>query len=400
MKTILKPISVFCCSISFLFFLIPLQNIAQQKEQRIAVFVPIYIDSVFNGNTFRSWENTLPKILLQGLDFFNGIQMAIDSLQREGVNNLVIDIYDYKSKGNLLPDILKNTKNKLSSSTIIIASFNRYNDIKILANYAYQNKIPLISASYPNDGGVTNNPYFFLINPTIQTHVNAIYKNLINNLKHTKITYLKCKGSFENWIDNYFLECEEVNAKEKRTVLKPITLIDTFSSKEFLINLDSTVQNTIVCNCSKESFAQRIISDLSSNSSYNTTVLGLPTWDAFNISDAVEYKDVPVIYTSAYNFSNTNSNTESVLKAYESRYYSKPSDQFYKGYETMLRVGKTVSLYHENAITLFSDNLFRVFNELKIQPHYNKVLNTQIDYFENNKVYYIKKINGQITSVD
>jgi hypothetical protein len=399
MKANIKSIllqSTLC--VLFLFF--SQHTIAQKTENRIAVFAPIYIDSAFNGTTFKVWENALPKNMIPGLEFFNGIQMAIDSLQQEGITNIVVDIYDYKSKGNSLAEIFKNSKNKLSSSTFIIASFNKYSDIKILADYALQNKIPLISATYPNDGGVTNNPYFFLINPSIQTHINSIYKNLINNFKHTKITYLKCKGSFEDWVDNYFLECEEVTSKDKRTVLKPIILIDTFSTKELLINLDSTTQNTIVCNCSKEYFVQRIISDLSANTNYNTTVLGLPTWDAFNISNDEDYKNVPIIFTSAYNFSNSNNNIEHITKKFETVYYIKPSDQFYKGFETMLRVGKTVSLYQENAITLLSDNLFRVFNEIKIQPHYNKTQKTQIDYFENTKIYQIKKLNGQIISVD
>lgn len=390
-------------SIGLLLVFFSQTTIAQKTENRIAVFAPIYLDSAFNGNTLKIWESSLPKNMLPGLEFFNGVQMAIDSLKREGINNITIDIYDYKSKGNSLQEIIKNTKNKLATSTIIIASFNRYNDIKILADYAYQNKIPLISASYPNDGGVTNNPYFFLINPTIQTHVKAIYNNIITNYRNTKIVYIKCKGAFENWVDDNFLENEEITSKEKRTVLKPITLIDTFSTKELLINLDSTVKNTIVCNCSKESFAQKIVIDLSNNKPYATTVLGLPTWDAFNITNEVEYINVPIVYTSAYNFSNlnfNNSHVDYITKAYENQYYLKPSYHFFRGFETMLRIGKTVSLYNENAITLFSDNLFRVFNELKIEPHYNKLKNTQIDYYKNTKLYYIKKINGQIVSID
>ncbi len=400
MKTNFKPHFLLKFSIGLLFLLCSNGLIAQKIENRIAVFAPIYLDSAFSGTTFKIWDNVLPKNMVPGLEFYNGIQMAIDSLQKEGINNIIVDIYDYKSKGNSLTEIIKSTKNKLASSIIIIASFNRYSDIKILADYASIHKIPLISASYPNDGGVTNNPYFFLLNPTIETHVNAIYKNLVNNFKQTKIVYIKCKGAFENWVDNYFIENEELASNEKRTVLKPITLIDSFSLTELFKNLDSTVKNTLVCNCSKESFVQRVIKNLSSNPSYSTTVLGLPTWDVFNISDQVENKDVPIIYTSAYNFTNTNNVLDHVIKTHEAKYNIKPSDQFYKGYETMLRVGKTVSLYNENAIMLLSDNLFHVFNELKIQPHYNKTSKFQIDYFENIKMYHIKKLNGQIASVD
>lgn len=391
---------LFVVFISITPFISIAQTAQQKTENRIAVFTPIYLDSAFNGSEFKIWDNALPKNMLPGLEFYNGIQMAIDSLNREGINNLIIDIYDYKSKGNSLQEILKNSKNKLATSTVIIASFNRYNDIKILADFAYQKKIPLISATYPNDGGITNNPYFFLINPTIQTHVNAIYNNVIQHYRQSNILYLKCKGSFENWVDNYFIESERNNEDKGRFTLKPITLIDSFLINELLINLDSTTNNTILCNCSKEKFIQKIITQLSLNTQYKTVLMGLPTWDVFNISDEVEYKNVPVIFTSAYNYNNSSPILDSVSKFYEAKYYLKPSEFFLKGYETMLRVGKIVSLYEENAIRLLSDNLFKVFSEINIKPHYNSNQKTQIDYFENKKIYHIKKLNGKIVAVD
>ena len=376
------------------------QPILPKAENRIAVFTPIYLDSAFKGNEFKIWDNALPKNMLPGLEFYNGIQMAIDSLNKEGISNLYVDIYDYKSKGNSLQEIIKNSKNKLAASTVIIASFNRYSDVKLLADYAYQKKIPLISATYPNDGGVVNNPYFFLINPTIQTHVNAIYNKITQHYKNSNFIYIKCKGSFENWVDNYFIENERTAGDERAFTLKPITLIDSFSSNELLNHLDSTTNNTILCNCSKENFIQRIIFSLASNQQFNTTVVGLPTWDVFNISDEVDYKNVPIVFTSAYNYNISTPLLDSVSKMYESKYYLKPSESFLKGFETMLRVGKIVSLFNENAIRMLSDNFYKVFNEINIQPHYHSTQNLQLDYFENKKIYHIKKLNGKIVAVD
>ena len=62
----------------------------------------------------------------------------------------------------------------------------------------------------------------------------------------------------------------------------------------------------------------------------------------------------------------------------------------------MLRFGKTLSLYGINAMQLFSDDIFKVINQLDIQPVYNKERPTQIDYYENTKIYFIKKIDGVV----
>ena len=45
---------------------------------------------------------------------------------------------------------------------------------------------------------------------------------------------------------------------------------------------------------------------------------------------------------------------------------------------------------------LFSDDIFKVINQLDIQPVYNKERPTQIDYYENTKIYFIKKIDGVV----
>ena len=382
-----------------LFFLFSFSTLsAQEPKNRIAIFTPIYIDSAFNGSNFKIWQNNLPKNMIAGLEFYNGVQMAIDSLNNGGISNLIIDIYDYKNKGNSIAEIIKNNKNNLVESKIIIANFNSYTDIKLLAEYANLKKIPLISASYPNDGGVTNNPYFFLINPTIQTHTNAIYRNIVTNFQQTNIIYIKCKGYFENMVDNYFKEYEKTISIEKKLNLNPIQFVDTFSADQFYSKLDSTLQNTILCNCSKEAFAQRVLTALALRPSYYTTVIGMPTWDALKNLTEPEYKGVTFNYTSAYNYSASSSLLQFISKSYESKYFTSINDNFLKGYETMLRVGKLVSLYGNNAITLLSDDLFRVFNEFKIEAKFNS--KNQIEYFENKKIYTITKLSGEVINVE
>jgi hypothetical protein len=88
------------------------------------------------------------------------------------------------------------------------------------------------------------------------------------------------------------------------------------------------------------------------------------------------------------------------MNKYKAKYNAKPSDIAFKGYETMLRFGKTVGLYGANAMELFSDDMFKIINQLDIQPVYNKAISTQIDYYENHKIYFIKKVDGVVKSVN
>jgi len=145
---------------------------AQEAPTKIAVFAPLYLDSAFNGNNFKLGNTNLPKYLLPGLEFYNGVMMAIDSLNAEGVNAEVL-IYDSKQSESAIQEIL--SKPELEGVSLIIASFNNRNEIKALADFALSRKIALISETYPNDGGVSENPYFVLINSTLRTHIDALY---------------------------------------------------------------------------------------------------------------------------------------------------------------------------------------------------------------------------------
>jgi hypothetical protein len=106
------------------------------------------------------------------------------------------------------------------------------------------------------------------------------------------------------------------------------------------------------------------------------------------------------MYTSPYNYSKSNKLVSSVASKYKAKYNGKPSDLVFKGYETMLRFGKTISLYGASAFQIFSDDLFRVINTLDIQPYYNRDNKTQVDFYENQKLYFIKKTDGIVKSAE
>ncbi|HLY69415.1 MAG TPA: hypothetical protein VKR53_06775, partial [Puia sp.] len=54
------------------------QNQADSQIHHIAIFVPLYLDSVFDaGNNYR-YEGTFPKFVSAGLEFYEGVHLALD----------------------------------------------------------------------------------------------------------------------------------------------------------------------------------------------------------------------------------------------------------------------------------------------------------------------------------
>jgi hypothetical protein len=66
-------------------------------RRQVAFFLPLYLDSAFDAADNYKFDKNFPKFLSQGLEFYEGVQLALDSLQSEGVK-IDVRIYDTRSR--------------------------------------------------------------------------------------------------------------------------------------------------------------------------------------------------------------------------------------------------------------------------------------------------------------
>lgn len=368
---------------------------AQEAPIKIAVFAPIYLDSAFNGNNFKLSNTNLPKYLLPGLEFYNGVMMAIDSLNADGVNAEVL-IYDSKQSESAIQEIL--TKPELAGVSLIIASFNNRNEIKPLADFALSKKIALISETYPNDGGVSENPYFVLINSTLRTHIDALYKYLQRFHSTDNLIWVKRKGTLEDMIQGFFTELQK-KTPSLALRIKTVEMADSLNQQSLLAGLDSNRNNVLICGSLNEPFGTAIVKTLADNKDYKGTVIGMPTWDGFKDLNKPEYKTVEIIYSSPYHFPRTDKIAISISIKYKNKFQARPSDQVFKGFESMYHFSKLLLKHKEAFLNNLSDKSFKVFNDFDIQPIRFKRESAIADYLENKKIYILKKLDGQVKPV-
>ncbi len=363
---------------------------------KVAVFAPIYLDSAFNGANYKLGNSNLPRNILPGLEFYNGVMMAIDSLTAEGVNAEVL-FFDLKNSAEPIPQLL--AKPEMADVSLMIASFNNRNDIKPLADFALSKKIPLLSETYPNDGGVSENPYFVLINSTLKTHVDALYKYVQRNYSTANLVWVKRKGAVEDMIQQFFADMQKKTPSIPLKI-KTMELVDTFATADLMVSLDSNKQNVLICGTLNEPFGTAVMKTLSANRDYNCTVIGMPTWDGFKDLGKSDLKGVELIYSSPYYFPRTDKTSQLIISRYKNKFQARPSDQVLKGFESMYHFTKLLIKYKQDLVHNLSDKSFRVFNDFDIQPIKFKRENLQADYLENKKIYFIKKLDGQIKSAN
>src|SRR5829696_2258667 len=87
-------------------------------RHKIAVFAPLYLDSAFNYSGNYAFNKSFPKFLNPGIEFYQGVQLALDSLQKAGAP-LEVFIYDIRSRTTSLPQLLRSAE--LENMEMIIA---------------------------------------------------------------------------------------------------------------------------------------------------------------------------------------------------------------------------------------------------------------------------------------
>jgi len=368
---------------------------AQNVVHKIAIFSPLYLDSAFdNLNNYR-YEKQFPKFINPGLEFYEGVQLALDSLAKEGTQ-LEVFIYDTRSGKESLAQQLA----KLDSSVELILAYANPQESWNIANSAKAKKIPYINVNLPNDAGITDNPYFVLLNSTLQTHIALLYKYLQKNYALSPIIMFRKKGQMEDMIKSLFDDAGK-STQSVPLKIKYVDLVDSFTGNQLAAKLDSNVHTVCVAGSLDENFGRRLSQQLASiDKSYPLTLIGMPTFDNLTKDFTLpQYKGLEIVYSTPFYNSRIDKVSQSITDYFNTKMYARPSDMVMRGYEATWRFSKLLLQYGKDIASNLSRKEFNVFRELDIQPVINKQTTT-LDYFENKKLFFVKWQDGIIKGVN
>ncbi len=381
----------------FIFFInvsVHSQNIPDSQNHHIAVFLPLYLDSAFNASNNYRFDQSFPKFLNPGLEFYEGMQLALDTLKNQSIH-LDVHIYDTRSAHDPVSQVLQSSD--FQNTELIIGHVNP-NESRLIANAALQKHIPFINVNLPNNSAVVNNPELVLLNSTLKTHCEAIYRFLQKNYATSSIIYFYQKNAMSNDLKNYFAEIEK-NTKSVSLNLRFVLLNDPINKNQLLAFLDSSKQNIFIAGSVNENFSKNLCAQLAIlNKLYPMTIIGMPTWDDIDFTNP-DYKGLEIYYTTPF-YNNPNDTLVKYIQQYfKTRFYSRPSNMVFRGYEIMYRFAKLLELHGNETLVNISDKKYKVFNDFDIEPVFLNKQNTSPDYLENKKLYFIKKSDGIISSV-
>lgn len=285
------------------------------------------------------------------LHFYAGVQMALDVLQNEGVG-LKVDVIDTKASEREVQNMTRNNK-ELRNSHVIIGPYRSAN-VQLMANYAKRRDITLVSPFSARSKLSENNPNYVQINPTLESHCQAITRHVLKNYSPEKVVLVAQNREAEIARFDYFhKENYKVALEQNR---------DTIRFREYIINDQSVDLNQmdllpfmnltdttvfIVPSWADEkfvySFMQKV--DLARQPDQYITIFGFPKWMEYQRIDYDYYEKLNVHVTTSSFLDPLSYDIRYFKRQYFDRYGEVPTEDAYLGYDTMLFTGRMLYKY-------------------------------------------------------
>ena len=234
----------------------------------------------------------------------------------------------------------------------------------------------------------------------MNTHLQTVYNYTLKNLGTNKIVLFRRKNPQDDRIADAI---KAYNSSASGSVLniQTVFLEDNFTSKDLQLNLDSIRQNVIICGSLDENFGRNIcLESAELGPNYQLNIIGMPTWE--NIRDLArpELKNIPIVYSTTLYSSEQDPLNQQFTKSFFKLTYTRPSDMAFRGFEVTYYFSRLLQKYDSTVLTNLNDKSFKLISDYEFKPIFWSKGSTTPDYYENKRVYMVKRINGMLLRVN
>lgn len=338
----------------------------QKEKYEIAVFLPLRLSSnksIVSG--LYDEKTRLDPITEISLDFLLGMEMAIDSIEKMGLN-ATISFYDTEGRLDVLKQHLP--KEEVLAADLLIGPFYSEN-IRFLAEWAKEKeKMMMVPVAVPTQV-LKNNPYVSSLIPSDLTLIGGIAEYLAKHHAHHNVLLVNNSSVKDQEHIDYFKTVYERHLPDSctyRAHLKSINLGST-SGRDIAREFDLDTHNVFV-NLSTD--AQSIMAFINTlNAAKNeTTAHGKSKVTAFGLREWQKLDALSSYYKNRFelhvplpvylNYSSTPVNN--LTKKIRSEYSFDASRYTFQGYDVIMHATKSLMLNQDN------DSIMGLINKINL----------------------------------
>jgi ABC-type branched-subunit amino acid transport system substrate-binding protein len=355
----------------------------QKSSYNVAVILPFFLDQIPLGMYVDDSTKQLSADSKNAMEFYLGCQMAREKFESE---SLEANVYFLDDKNDSLTTASLFHSKPFPNVDYIIGPVG-FKNLKIVADYAKNNQIPMISP-FANSMYIKDNPYYFNANASLKSQYSFILEDIKRQFPNKTVEVIY--DGQDSTSENINILKDIASKYYGYAGIKYTSLRAWDDAAKQLAQPDTLSERVILIYSSKDTYVKSIIVKLKALKNHLQVFTSAC---AKNPKALTDLKTPHMVYT-VYPYSNSNPNFSVFDMKYEEKYKKKSTEIANQGYDLMLHLLNTLDkkqTLQDNTYnyTIDFDNTQSKF---QFKPVLNK--NGDIDYYDNTFMYLYKYANG------
>jgi LysM repeat protein len=233
------------------------------------------------------------------LEFYQGAILALDSLKRKGYS-ITLTTFDTERSRTRTLEILR--KREMQDMDLIIGPANFWN-LEVVANFAKEHRIPLVSPFSSNDQIVKYNPWVFQLTPFHQIEYRSWAEYLSDNYDKTMI--LVHNGDSLEYPNIEYLKNEIFSRISEKADLEDVIFKTVIFNDSVVVDMEHVLnkegENIVIIPSDNEAYVSTVISPLYYLlGEYDIEISGMPQWSTFDDIDLEYFHNLQTSYYTSF----------------------------------------------------------------------------------------------------
>lgn len=366
---------------------------------------PLIIEDVFTEEKKESYNvslllpfvsNSVPSPGMQvnrksliAIQFYGGVQLALDQLSSEGIN-IDLSVFDTEANESQVKYLLD--KGDVLNADLIIGPY-RNSTVKVAADFAKQYQKPVVSPFIAHEGLTEDNPYFIQMNPGLKSHMKTILSHITGQYSYDQITLVALdNGTERRRLETFQQVHQEMMGVQGVDSLKLNEFIITRSvAEEEAFQIDTTLfaegRKAIYVFPSWSSerqiyeFLRKI--NVAKGSEDRLIVYGMPQWAELEYYDYFERLNVHMPMAAFMDIEDRR--IQEFKNRYINKFQDKPDENAYLGYDTMIYFGRQLhnkGIHFHKLLDQLDENMMTGYFDFERQVHQGNSNEKDMDDFD------------------
>jgi len=376
--------------------------VVKKSEYSIGLMLPFYLDEndeMVENRTALVEKSIYPKSKW-AIEFYNGFKMALDSISNDSCQ-FKIHVYDTKGNDSLRTKKLL-LKPEMLSHDLIVGPLHS-NNFKVVAEFARENRIPIVSPVTQSNKLLLGNQFIFKAIPSRSTTLAPISKLVADSFKTENLLAIEYENSTEKSLVELFLKTynNELLSTDDTTIYSAVKVLKINKNiGDVVSNLKMDQNNVIFVPASDQTFITNLFNLLSTTlnkTAYKeckVTLIGMEEWMNYENIDLEYFQRLNVHFCSTKFINYKDSVTMNFIDCYKRKTKTYPSKNTFLGFDIAYYFGSNFI----NQGTVFSQTALEQKRGMSINLNFFKTgiesgFENQNSYLLRFEDYELKRIN-------